>query len=89
MISSRLQKTRKLSFKEDYGKNQKTAIQEMDETIKRRNDEKLVEAVKLVNEAIVAEYKRLEDIAKTEEGDPILIEGETTAGYLIDLQELS
>lgn len=81
--------------------NQKTAIQEMDETIKRRNDEKLVEAVKLVNEAIVAEYKRLEDIAKTEEGDPILIEGETTAGYFchlmvglatvcsIDLQELS
>lgn len=65
--------------------NQKTAIQEMDETIKRRNDEKLVEAVKLVNEAIVAEYKRLEDIAKTEEGDPILIEGGTTAGYLIDL----
>lgn len=65
--------------------NQKTAIQEMDETIKRRNDEKLVEAVKLVNEAIVAEYKRLEDIAKTEEGDPILIESETTAGYLIDL----
>ena len=65
--------------------NQKTAIQEMDETIKRRNDEKLVEAVKLVNEAIVAEYKRLEDIVKTEEGDPILIEGETTAGYLIDL----
>lgn len=65
--------------------NQKTAIQEMDETIKRRNDEKLIEAVKLVNEAIVAEYKRLEDIVKTEEGDPILIEGETTAGYLIDL----
>lgn len=65
--------------------NQKTAIQEMDETIKRRNDEKLVEAVKLVNEAIVAEYKRLEDIAKAEEGDPILIEDETTAGYLIDL----
>ena len=29
--------------------NQKTAIQEMDKTIKRRNDEKLVEAVKLVN----------------------------------------
>lgn len=48
--------------------NQKTAIQEMDETIKRRNDEKLVEAVKLVNEAIVAEYKRLEDIAKNRRG---------------------
>lgn len=65
--------------------NQKTAIQEMDKTIKRRNDEKLVEAVKLVNEAIVAEYKRLEDIAKTEEGDPILIEGETTVGYFCHL----
>ena len=44
-------------------------------------DEKLHEAVKFVNEAIMAEYKRLEEIAKTEEGDPIMIEGETTAGY--------
>ena len=61
--------------------NQQTAIQEMDETIKRRKDEKLAEAVKLVNEAIMAEYKRIEEIAKTEEADPILIEGETTAGY--------
>ena len=61
--------------------SQKTAIQEMDETIKRRNDERLTEAVKLVNEAITAEFKRLEEIAKTEEGDPIMIEGETTAGY--------
>ena len=65
--------------------NQKTAVQEMDETIKRRNDEKLAEAVKLVNDAIMAEYKRLEKIAKTEEDDPILIEGETTAGYFCHL----
>ena len=41
--------------------------------------EKIDSAVKLVNEAIMAEYKRLEEIAKTEEGDPILIEGETEA----------
>ena len=61
--------------------NQKTAIQEMDETAKHRNDEKLAEAVKLVNEAITAEFKRLEEIAKTEEGDPIMIERETTACY--------
>lgn len=60
---------------------EKTAIQEMDETIKYRNDEKLTEAVRLINEAIAAEYKRLEEIAKTEEDDPIMIEGETTAGY--------
>lgn len=45
------------------------------------NKDKLHEAVKLVNDAIMAEYKRIEEIAKTEEGDPILIEGETTAGY--------
>ena len=47
--------------------------------------EKIDSAVKLVNEAIMAEYKRLEEIAKTEEGDPILIEGETTAGYFCHL----
>lgn len=61
--------------------DEKSAIQEMDGTAERRKDEKLAEAVKLVNEAIMAEYKRLEEIAKTEEGDPILIEGETTASY--------
>lgn len=45
-----------------------------------RND-KLDSAVNLVNEAIMAESKRLEEIAKSEESDPILIEGETTADY--------
>lgn len=43
--------------------------------------DKLASATKLVNEAIKKERERLEEIAKTEEGDPILIEGETTAGY--------
>ena len=32
-------------------------------------------------EAIAAERKRLEAISKTEDGDAIMIEGETTAGY--------
>ena len=45
------------------------------------SDDKLHEAVKLVNDAIRTEYKRLEEIAKTEEDDPILIEGEATAGF--------
>lgn len=49
--------------------------------MEKEKDGKLHEAVKLVNDAITAEYKRIEEIAKTEEGDPILIEGETTAGY--------
>lgn len=44
-------------------------------------DEGLGVAVTRVNKAISDEYKRLEKIAKTEEADPILIEGETTAGY--------
>ena len=39
-----------------------------------KND-KLDSAVNLVSEAIVAEYKRLEEIAKAEEGDPIMVEG--------------
>lgn len=42
-------------------------------------------AVSKVNEAIEKERKRLEEIAKTEEGDPILLEGETTAGYFCQM----
>ena len=53
--------------------------------MEKEKDSKLHEAVKLVNEAIMAEYKRIEEIAKTEEGDPILIEGETIAGYFCHL----
>ncbi len=34
-----------------------------------------------INEAIAAEYKRLESLAKAEENDPVLVEGETPAGY--------
>ena len=41
-----------------------------------KND-KLHEAIMFINEASTVEYKRLEEIAKTEEADPILIEGET------------
>ncbi len=48
-------------------------------------NEELNGAVNLVNEAIKAERSRLEEIAKTEEGDPILIEGETTAGYFCQM----
>lgn len=36
---------------------QKTAIQETDETAKRRETERFKEAVKLVNEAIAAECR--------------------------------
>lgn len=77
-------------FHDDHGQyyeivDDKTAIAEMDETAKRREEEKLEVAVHRVNEAIADEYKRLEEIAKTEEGDPILVEGETTAGYFCQM----
>ena len=48
-------------------------------------NEKLVSAVQSVNEATRAERQRLEEIARTEEGEPILVEGETTAGYYCQL----
>ena len=48
----------------------------------KEKDEKFQEAVKLVNDAIMAEYKQLEEIAKSDnEDDPIMVEGETTTGY--------
>lgn len=39
------------------------------------------EAVRLVNAEIEAVRKRLEDISMAEEASPILVEGETSAGY--------
>ena len=48
-------------------------------------NKKLDSAVSLVNEAIREGCKRLQEIANTEEGDPIMVEGETTAGYYCHL----
>ena len=64
---------------------QKTAIQEMDETAKRRKEEKLTEAVKLVQEEIRACRERYRKIANGEEHSPIMIEGETETGYPCEL----
>lgn len=65
--------------------NQKTAIQEMEETEKRRKAEELEQAVKLVNEAIEKERKRLNDAASGIDQEPVMIEGETTAGFFCQL----
>ena len=64
---------------------QKTAIQEMDETAKRCKEEKLTEAVKLVQEEIRACRERYRKIANGEEHSPIMIEGETETGYPCEL----
>lgn len=73
--------------------NQKTAIQEMDETAKRRKDEKLAEAIKIVNAEIRVLRDEYEKIAHTEEQDPIMVEGETTKGYpvhtMVDPKEIA
>lgn len=50
-----------------------------------KKDDKLISAIKLANEAIAAEYRRLEEVSKAEEGEPIMVEGETTAGYYCQL----
>lgn len=50
-----------------------------------KKDDKLTSAVKLVNEAIMAEYKRLEEVLKNGEGEPIMVEGETISGYYCQL----
>lgn len=44
---------------------------------------KLAEAVRIVKNAIYAEVERLEKIAGEEEGDPVMLEGETTTGYAV------
>ena len=59
---------------------EKTAIQEMDETAKRRKNEKLAEAVKLVSEAIREEWSTYSKIAETDEQDPVMVEGLTSRG---------
>ena len=50
-----------------------------------KKDDKLEQAVTLVNDTIRAERKSLEDIARVDEHDPIMVEGETLAGYYCQL----
>lgn len=50
----------------------------------KKNDA-LSSAVKLVNEAIAEEIKRIESFLSDEEHDPIMIEGETETGHYCQL----
>lgn len=43
------------------------------------------EALKIVREAIRADEKRLETIAKSEEESPVTLEGTTPKGYLVQM----
>lgn len=52
----------------------------VDKTAKQLEDE-LLTAARLVREAISGYREKLEQAAKTEEGDPIMVEGVTTAHY--------
>lgn len=51
----------------------------------KENKSELAKAVAIVNKAIQNETIRLTEIANTEEGDPILVEGETSTGYQCQL----
>lgn len=64
---------------------EKAAVQGAEVAENRQKREELEGAVSLVNKAIREERKRLEEIAKTEEGSPIMVEGETTTGYYCQL----
>lgn len=46
---------------------------------------KLSEAVRIVQEAISAEENRLKQITGGEEDDPILLEGETSTGHIVQM----
>ena len=46
-------------------------------------EQTLSEAVRAVNAAIAQKTERFEEIVRTEEQEPILLEGETRTGYLV------
>lgn len=70
-------------FHDDHGQYYEiTTIENAnDKMASTKSTTDLIDAVEIVNNAIDKRRKELEEIAKTEEADPILIEGETTAGY--------
>ena len=53
-----------------------------DETIEKQT---LSEAVSIVREAIAAEENRLKQIAESQEEDPVMLEGETSANYFVQM----
>lgn len=53
--------------------------------MKEEEKKKLEGALKIVNAAISREYERFAKIANTEEGDPIMLEGETSTGHYCQL----
>lgn len=56
---------------------------EGDKNAKSKNQAKLSEAVELVNAAIREEWERYDKVAHTEEGDPVMVEGETHTGVIV------
>ncbi len=60
-------------------------VGEKKSSTEKKESMELAEAVRIVNAAIKAETERLERITKEEEQDPIIIEGETSTGYQVQL----
>ena len=66
----------------------KTQSGEQESTNQAKPDVSLLdaaEAVRLVKAAIAAEEKRLEKIASETEQSPVMLEGETSAGYIVQM----
>lgn len=52
-------------------------------TEKINPEQTLAEAVRIVRKAISDEEDRLEEIANSQDGDPVMLEGETSADYVV------
>ncbi len=57
--------------------------QKIAETTKSEKRTKLDEAINLVNEAIREKWEEYDKIAHTDEGDPVMLEGETSKGVIV------
>lgn len=65
------------------GMKDEVETREGDKNAKSKNQAKLSEAVELVNAAIREEWERYDKVAHTEEGDPVMVEGETHTGVIV------
>ena len=57
--------------------------QEIVETTESEQQAKLDEAIDLVNKAIREKWKEYNQIAHTDDGDPAMLEGETSKGVIV------
>lgn len=58
-------------------------VQEIAATTRSEERAKLNEAISLVNKVIHEKWEEYDEIAHTDEGDPVMVEGETSKGIIV------